>query len=118
MVPYSQVPEYISAMDACLIPFQRGAISENALPLKLFEYMACNKPVISAKLPGVENAAGTNAMYADNADEYRSHIQALHNSENLRREMGRSGRQLVESSHDWAGIVGQLEKVLVKASLE
>jgi len=36
MVPYAQVPRYISAMDVCLIPFGRGAISENALPLKLF----------------------------------------------------------------------------------
>lgn len=118
MVPYSQVPEYISAMDACLIPFQRGAISKNALPLKLFEYMACNRPVISTKLPGVENAAGTNVMYADNSDEYESRILALHNSENLRCEIGRSGRDLVESSYDWDGIVGQLEKVLVQASLE
>jgi len=36
MVPYAQVPRCISAMDVCLIPFGRGAISENALPLKLF----------------------------------------------------------------------------------
>lgn len=118
MVPYSQVPEYISAMDACLIPFQHGAISENALPLKLFEYMACNKPVISTKLPGVKNAAGTNVMYADNADEYEGRILALHNSENLRREMGLSGRRLVEKGYDWAEIIGQLENVLVKVSLE
>jgi len=118
MVPYSQVPEYISAMDACLIPFKRGAISKNALPLKLFEYMACNRPVISTKLIGVENATGTNVMYADNVDDYESRIMELYNSEHLRYEMGRSGRHLVESSYDWAGIVGQLEKVLVKASLE
>ena len=118
MVPYSQVPEYISAMDACLIPFQSGAISENALPLKLFEYMACNKPVISTKLPGVKNTAGTNVMYADNVDDYESRILELYNSKHLRHEMGRSGRHLVESSYDWAGIVGELEKVLVRASLE
>jgi hypothetical protein len=42
----------------------------------------------------------------------------LYNRERLRYEMGRSGRHLVESSYDWAGIVGQLEKVLAKASLE
>ena len=118
MVPYSQVPKYISAMDVCLIPFQRGAISENALPLKLFEYMACSRPVISTKLPGVENAAGTNVMYADRVDDYESRIRELYDSEHLRHEMGRSGRQLVESSYDWAGIVGQLEKILIKASLE
>jgi len=36
MVPYAQVPRCISAMDVCFVPFGRGAISENALPLKLF----------------------------------------------------------------------------------
>lgn len=112
MVPYSQVPEYISAMDACLIPFRRGAISENALPLKLFEYMACNKPVISTELPGVKKAAGDNVLYANNTEDYKNRILELYKKEQLRHEMSRSGRRLVELSYDWAKIVEVLEKTL------
>jgi glycosyltransferase involved in cell wall biosynthesis len=118
MVPYSQVPEYISAMDVCLIPFQQGDVSENALPLKLFEYMACNRPVISTKLSSIENTAGDNVMYADNSDEYESRILSLHDCEHLRHKMGLSGRRLVESNYNWAEIVEQLERVLIRASLE
>jgi glycosyltransferase involved in cell wall biosynthesis len=42
-VPYTQVPKYISCMDVCVIPFKLDAVSQNSLPLKLFEYMACEK---------------------------------------------------------------------------
>ncbi len=117
MVPYSQVPEYISAMDVCLIPFKRDAVSENALPLKLFEYMACKRPIISTHLPGVMNAVDNGVIYADNAKDYESRIHELYDDERLRHDMGCSGRRLVESSYDWTGIVGKLENVLVKASL-
>lgn len=117
MIPYSQVPEYISAMDVCLIPFKRDAVSENALPLKLFEYMACKRPIISTYLPGVMNAVDNGVIYADNAKDYESRIYELYDDERLRHDMGCSGRRLVESNYDWAGIVGKLENVLVKASL-
>ena len=42
-VPYSQVPKYISCMDVCIVPFKLDEVSQNSLPLKLFEYMACEK---------------------------------------------------------------------------
>ena len=64
-VPYVRVPEYIAAMDVCLIPFKNNDISHNAVPLKLFEYMACEKPVISSRIAGVQQIAKNNIFYAD-----------------------------------------------------
>jgi len=91
MIPYSQVPRYISAMDVCLIPFKVNAISENALPLKLFEYMACEQPVISTELPGIKAVAGDKVMYASDKDKYKEKIEELYKNEELRREMGKTG---------------------------
>jgi len=113
MVPYSQVPKYISAMDICLIPFKRGAISENALPLKLFEYMACEKPVISTELLGVRAVAGDKVMYVANHREYKEKIEFLFNDEELRREMGKIGREFVVENYDWERIVKKLEEMLL-----
>ena len=112
MVPYSQVPEYISAMDACLIPFQRGAISENALPLKLFEYMACNKPVISTELLGVRSVVGDSIMYAENATDYKERIIKLYNNNELGRDMGMTGRRIVEADYEWEKIARRMEQIL------
>ena len=49
-IQYLDVPDYISSMDICLLPFDTGMVSQNALPLKLFEYMACPVPVISTDI--------------------------------------------------------------------
>lgn len=116
MVPYTQVPRYISAMNVCLIPFGRGAISENALPLKLFEYMACEKPVVSTELPGVKRVAGDGVMYAASANDYKERILELYDNGGLRHDMGKEGRRLVEAGYDWEKIVGRMEEVLLGAA--
>lgn len=113
MVPYSQVPKYISAIDVCLIPFKKSQISESALPLKLFEYMACGKPAISTELPGIKNVAGEKVMYATNEKEYKERIAELYKNEELRHEMGKSGREFVAENYDWEKIVERMERTLL-----
>ena len=116
MVPYSQVPKYISATDVCIIPFKANAISANALPLKLFEYMACEKPVISSKISGIKRVAEDKVMYASTRDEYREKISELYRDDDLRSKMGEEGRQLVEENYDWEKIVGRMEKILIETA--
>jgi glycosyltransferase involved in cell wall biosynthesis len=116
MVHYSHVPKYISAMDVCLIPFKRNAISENALPLKLFEYMACERPIISTELPGIKAVAGNKVMYAANKKEYKEKIEELYKDEGLRYKLGEEGRQLVEENYDWEKIVGRMERILIETA--
>jgi len=113
MVPYSQVPKYISAIDVCLIPFKKSQISESALPLKLFEYMACGKPAISTELPGIKNVAGEKVMYATNEKEYKERIAELYKNEELRHEMGKSGREFVAENYDWEKIGERMERTLL-----
>jgi glycosyltransferase involved in cell wall biosynthesis len=113
MIPYSQVPQYISAMDVCLIPFRKGGISENALPLKLFEYMACEKPVVSTELSGVKKTVGNMVMYANNEGEYIEMFELLYNDLRLRHKLGFAGRQFVEDNYEWEKIVDKLENLLL-----
>lgn len=108
MVPYSQVPKYISAMDVCLIPFKVNAISENALPLKLFEYMACEKPVISTALAGVKAVAGDNVLYAAAEGEYKEEIKKLQGDNNLRRTLEKKGENFVGERYGWEKILEKL----------
>lgn len=114
-VPYTQLPKYISCMDVCVIPFKSNTVSQNSLPLKLFEYMACEKPVISTKLEGVMAAVQDRVLYVSNAEEYKDKIIELYKDSEFCRRLGREGRGIVEKDYNWSKIISRLEEVLKRA---
>jgi glycosyltransferase involved in cell wall biosynthesis len=46
-VPYAKLPEYVASFDACILPYLQSQILS---PLKLKEYLATGKPVVSTPL--------------------------------------------------------------------
>ena len=50
---YESLPLYLKGFDVCIIPYKLLEVTINARPLKLFEYMASGKPVVSTPLPTV-----------------------------------------------------------------
>jgi glycosyltransferase involved in cell wall biosynthesis len=111
-VGFSQVPRYISCMDVCLIPFRTNAVAQNALPLKLFEYLACERPVISTRIRGVIEAAGDRVLYASDADELAARIRELYDAPDRRRERGEAGREFVLGGYSWEHLGARMEQVL------
>ncbi len=51
-VRYKELPDIINACDLCINPFELNDITRDILPTKLFQYMACGKPVLMTRLPG------------------------------------------------------------------
>ncbi len=47
---YPEMPAYIRAFDICLIPFTTGGLSRTTNPVKIFEYFALGKPVVTTDL--------------------------------------------------------------------
>lgn len=45
--PYESVPAYVAAFDTCWVPFKAGDITAAANPVKIYEYLALGKPVIT-----------------------------------------------------------------------
>jgi glycosyltransferase involved in cell wall biosynthesis len=110
-VPYSQVPYYISCMDVGVIPFKQDRVSQNSLPLKLFEYMACNKPVISTNVQGVIENFKNSVLYASNSEDYINKIQTIFLDDELKKHLGSKGRSLVVTNYDWRIITESLENL-------
>jgi glycosyltransferase involved in cell wall biosynthesis len=50
---YSELPRYLAAFDCCLIPFRASPLTAAVSPIKLYEYLAAGKPVVSTPLPSV-----------------------------------------------------------------
>ena len=50
-VPYEILPTYAQWFDVCTIPFVINEITESTSPVKLFEYMALGKPIVTTAMP-------------------------------------------------------------------
>ena len=51
--PYEQLPAYLKGFDVCTIPYVLTEFNLGSCPLKLFEYMAAGKPIVSVDIPQV-----------------------------------------------------------------
>lgn len=116
MIPYSHVPKYISAMDVGIIPFNLDGIAHNALPIKLFEYMACEKPVISTELVSLKRQFPEDILYVRNADDYVDTISFLNENRDFARKLGKNGKKIVKSDYTWEMQSKKLENILKRLS--
>ncbi|MCI0703407.1 MAG: glycosyltransferase [Planctomycetia bacterium] len=55
--PYAELPAYAKRFDACVIPYRPGDWSFHANPIKLREYLATGKPVVSVDTPQMRKFA-------------------------------------------------------------
>jgi glycosyltransferase involved in cell wall biosynthesis len=60
-IPNSDLAKYQAACDVLIMPYQQwvsassgGDISKYLSPMKLFEYMACGKPVVASRIEGLK----------------------------------------------------------------
>ncbi len=51
MQPIDELPRFLKAFDACIIPYKINDLTSNIYPLKLHEYMASGKPIVCTPIP-------------------------------------------------------------------
>ena len=54
-VNYLELPKYVNLADVCINPFKINKLTDIIFPGKIYQYMACEKPVIATRLSGVTN---------------------------------------------------------------
>lgn len=50
-VPYAELPDHVAYVDALVLPYHVGGRGKTITPLKLREYIATGKPVVSTAIP-------------------------------------------------------------------
>lgn len=76
---YDKIPSFVAASDICLLPALKNEVMMNIVPIKMYEYMVCAKPVISTKLPGVvkEFAYNNGVLYVNHPNEILKRVSEL-----------------------------------------
>jgi len=96
--PYRLIPNYLKGMDVCLVPFKANAVSQAASPLKLYEYLAAGRAVVSAPVPDLA-FLGSVVWCARSLDEFLSTIEEALPLAHDPRE--RQRRLDVAAQHSW-----------------
>jgi glycosyltransferase involved in cell wall biosynthesis len=114
--PYQEIPAFIAASDICLLPaYPTEKIMQDIVPIKMYEYMAMGKPVITTKLPGVMKEFGEDhgVIYVDKPEDVlKKGIELIENG--MLKEYGSKARGFVES-YGWDDVVDEFEGILADA---
>lgn len=57
-VPFDQVPSHVDSFDVCIIPHRDHPLTRSQSALKLYQYLARGKPVVTTPINGVDGLAG------------------------------------------------------------
>jgi len=106
-VPNRDLPLYQAAADILLMPYSRSIMGSSgtadsaavASPMKMFEYMAAGRAIVSADLPVIREVLNEeNAVFCkpDDVGDWRLVIESLLEDEAQRQQLGEQARRDVQ----------------------
>ena len=110
-VKYAELSRYISAMDIGLNPLKMMKKNEYAAGGKVFNYLACGRPVLSSRMISLERLLGEEIYYYDDAESFIMQVRNILSTGGDEKRY----RSLAEK-YDWREIAKSYEDVLKGAS--
>ncbi len=96
----------LAAADICVDPDPSSPLNDVSTWIKIMEYMAYRKPIVSFDLKETRVSAGEAAVYVkpNEEAEFAKSIVALMEQPDLREKMGSYGRRRVEQELQWTKV--------------
>ncbi len=110
-LPVGQVPMAIAAMDVCLLPYVRDNWTANIDSLKLYEYLACGRPVVATDVPAARSFAHL-VHIAGGSDAFVAAISTALIGDS---QEAASARRAAAAANTWDMRVMQIEHLLTDA---
>ncbi|WP_083867332.1 glycosyltransferase family 4 protein [Natrialba taiwanensis] len=118
-VPHDSVPTYISACD---VLYGVSDDDRPSNPIKCYEYLACERPIITSRTPElefVEELPAGEMLEKVTPERVADAIVDLeHAGRSFRSEMGQRGRKYVAEHHTWDQIVDICTAPIVESNAE
>ena len=108
-LPYQKIPLLCAGFDVCMLAWRVTDWIRNCNPLKLFEYMASGRPIVSVRIDEVVNRYSEVMSVANDKEEFcRLLVYELAND-----TAERAARRIKEASeHNWDAVVLQLSQLM------
>ena len=104
-----QLPAYLKAMDVCILPYVLNEYTHNVFPLKLFEYAAAGKAIISTDMYEMRAYDGRELAIGHTPDEFERRIlEALADDSPERRQ----ARSAAARDNTWEHRLEEAARVL------
>lgn len=111
-----KMPHIIGMASLCVVPLQALPIFEHAIPSKMFEYMACGKPIILSVLGEakaiLEESGGGICIEPENHKELADAILTLYENSEMALRLGKEGKEFVKNNYRKSVIIENLSKAL------
>jgi glycosyltransferase involved in cell wall biosynthesis len=112
VVGYEKAPQYINSSNVCIV--YKKPLKSGYSPLKLYEYMACGKPVVASKVEGFELLESCHAgvlVEPERPRELADAIMRILNNEELGKEMGNNGRDFISIQKSWDVVAQRIKSI-------
>ncbi len=111
-----ELSELVHRSALCLATTRGGEFSAGTIPVKIFDYMACGKPIVAA-VEGdareiVERAGSGIVTEPGDGKGLADAVKTLLGDAELRHTFGRSGRVFVEDEYSRTALAGKLEELI------
>ncbi len=112
--PYSLLPDIIRSSDICINPFELNAITRDILPNKVFQYLACGKPLVATRLPGTEPflSGEEHGVVYTSLEEVTDRLLDLIEDSDRRRKLGENAASAVQQRYDWKRVAQQMIEMI------
>jgi glycosyltransferase involved in cell wall biosynthesis len=122
MIRYEDIPILINLADICVAPFiSRRNRTTGVSPLKVFEYMACGKPVVASRVEGLEFIEGEGVGLLTEPEDvigFEKALLDLINEPHKRTNMGQKAAQIARERFSWESRVTEIENEIEKVLKE
>lgn len=106
----TDVPAYVNHMDACMLCYVRNAYTRYIYPLKLHEYLAAGKPVVSADIESVRGFVPAVSI-AHTPEDWSRLLDETVRAEAAAPERV-AERQTIAREHNWNNIVLKMARCI------
>ncbi len=91
--------EFIMKSDICIAPLRYGSGTR----LKILEYMAMGKPIISTSkgAEGIDYTENKNIIIEDDFDAFSEKIRIVLDDKRLRDDLGKNAMDLIKQKYNW-----------------